>query len=141
MFRKGLRNLMVIAATFLLLVVTAGLSLAHDTDTPYTHDALEDGHTIVGADDGLSAEESMDLHLNAAVNMPMGFLFVPFSGDTSSLPLLWYLMMIGRDDADGVGVHRFMHWHDMPHWHGIATPRDTVLEEVGNLPSTLAPLD
>ena len=141
MVRKGLRNLMVITVTSLLLTATAGLSWAHDTGTQHTHDPLEDGGAISGAIDVSSAEDNTDLHIQANVSMPKGFLVVPFSGDASSLPLLWYLMMIGPDDADSFSVHRFMHWHDIPHGHGIATQRDCILDVGGDLSSTLAPSD
>ena len=138
MFRQGLRNLVFFVTLPLLLLASAGISLAHDTGNPHTHDSADESEVTsveIGA-------PGMDLDaLHSAIRdgkhsrgMPAIILIVPVGGDSSALH--WLLHHIS-----GQGYHDLSDWnHQHMHWHGVPHAHDTGIGVQGgdlSLPLTL----
>ena len=66
MFGNTLRKLLIIVLTPLLVLTTAGISLAHDTGTPHTHASYGDEGVACSYLDGDRDEDGLELHFEAS---------------------------------------------------------------------------
>ena len=131
MIKKRFSLLVIIS---LLLAANAGLSLAHDTGTPHTHDPAIDGlgSTAPGTDSfHARLSESMP-----SSSMPMAFLFIPIGGESFPFHWLWHFMNGLPDDDHSLLTHEFMHWHGIPHSHKVSAS-----EGEGDLSDVLTQVD
>ena len=106
----------------LLVAVSAGLTAAHDTGSPHTHDPVSDHvRALRGADEagayGAFSHQSHGLAMDSA---PVAFLIVPISGDVFPFHWLWHTMNGEKVDERIHLVHEIMHWYDLPHPHNSA---------------------
>ena len=117
MFRQGSFSLVLGFALLLMVLTSAGISSAHDTGSPHTHDAAGDAFSVFHSADALGMLGNR-LHTGHGVrtgNAPVAFLIVPIGGDFFPFHWLWHTMN-GEIQADNVHLmHEVMHWYDIPH--------------------------
>ncbi len=112
MTTKQLVKLVSTAAMLLILTLSVGLTSAHETDNPHTHDTVSDGAR------------------------PVAFLVIPIIGEQFPFHWLWHFM-----SGETSGDHRLLK-HELMHWHGIAHSHDSGLSaEESNLPASLPQYD
>ena len=125
MYRKHLSTILTVIVLPLLLLASAGISSAHDTGYPHTHDGGDEsdvkGFAVNSPDTVTGAEHSH--------GMPLIVVIVPFGGDSSGLH--WLLHHISGQD-----YHDLSDWnHQHMHWHGIAHTHDSDFGDQGGDPS------
>lgn len=111
------------------LTVSVGISAAHDTGSPHTHDPIGEINDVAAAITDACAPMTHDFHAHLSANSqtgssPEAYLVVPLGG--KSLPLYWLLHFmqgeIGNHHRDF--VHNFMHWHGIEHAHTAGAPEE-----------------
>lgn len=104
----------------LLAAVSAGLTVAHDTGSPHTHDpAKSQVRAFRNVDEvgtfGAFSRLSHGLPSNGA---PVAFLIVPISGEFFPFHWLWHTMNGETVDERIHIVHEIMRWFDLPQPQG-----------------------
>lgn len=104
----------------LLVTVSAGLTVAHDTGSPHSHDPVSDHVRALCAVDEASAfgAFSHPSHGVAADSAPVAFLIVPISGEVFPFHWLWHTMKGEKVDEPIHLLPEIMHWYGLPHPHG-----------------------
>ena len=104
----------------LLVAVSAGLTAAHDTGSPHTHDAVSDHVRTFGDGDeaGAFGAFSRVSHALPTEGAPVAFLIVPISGESFPFHWLWHTMNGEKVDERIHLLHEIMHWYGLPHPHG-----------------------
>lgn len=117
MTSANIRHLLFI---LLLVAVSAGLTAAHDTGSPHSHDPVSDHVRALRAVDEASAfgAFSHPSHGVAAESAPVAFLIVPISGEFFPFHWLWHTMNGEMVDERIHLLHEMMHWYGLPHPHG-----------------------
>ena len=129
MFRRQTAQFVFIATLSALLLASVGISFAHDTGIPHTHDA--DGEVSVnGVQTGVSGADQVTFRSSG---MPAIILIAPVGGHSSALH--WLLHHIS-----GQGYHDLSDWnHQHMHWHGVPHTHDANLDNYGGDPSVAPP--
>lgn len=119
MIKKRLSLVLVIS---LLLAANAGLSVAHDTGTPHTHDPAGDGlRSQLSGTAGFHARLSQHLPTNGAST---AFLVIPIGGEFFPFHWLWHTMRGETVDNRIHLVHEVMGWYKIPRFHRADTFKD-----------------
>ena len=105
--------------TLLLLAVSAGLTAAHDTGSPHSHELASDhARAFVNSDGaGSFGASSQVSHGLPTAGAPVAFLIVPISGEFFPFHWLWHTMNGEKVDERIHLVHEIMHWFGLPHPH------------------------